>query len=335
MNANRESRFTIVVYTADKWEHVCPIIRLVKPAEMGGIHLVRGNDWDGEELHVFPERLKEADIVVIQRDFPSHVRDYEEVIGLARDQQKIVVYELDDLLPELPDQHPDFYHYLTARTAIIRAIVDANGVVGSTPAICDYLRSFNPHAWVFPNYLNDQLWNLKPVLRRERSSVIIGYMGGHSHSYDLEVIVPVLERLLKRYSKQIYFKYGKQIYLKFWGIAPPPEIREWPYVEWLDVGIVNYEEFASYFSDQDCDIFIAPLRDNLFNRCKSHLKFLEYSALAVPGVYSRVTPYESVVENGVNGFLATSPQEWEQCLIRLIENRELREQIGAEAHATV
>jgi hypothetical protein len=98
------------------------------------------------------------------------------------------------------------------------------------------------------------------------------------------MILPVLENLLERYNKRIR--------LRLWGIAPPPSLRECPNVEWLDLGLVSYAQFAAYFSRQECDIWVAPLQDNLFNRCKSSLKFLEYSALGVPGVFSQLDPYE-------------------------------------------
>ncbi len=120
---------------------------------------------------------------------------------------------------------------------------------------------------------------------------------------DLETIVPVLERLLSRY--------GNGLRLQLWGIGIPQGLSECPNVGSVIPGLVNYAEFAAYFSQQDCDIFIAPLIDNQFNRCKSAIKYLEYSALGVPGVYSRLSPYSSVVKHGENGFLASTLEEWE------------------------
>ena len=40
------------------------------------------------------------------------------------------------------------------------------------------------------------------------------------------------------------------------------------------------------------DICIAPLQDIEFNRGKSNIKCLEYTAIGAPGVYSDVTPYK-------------------------------------------
>lgn len=327
MSERMDLRLTAVAYTADLWEHVCPVIRLIHPAEMSGCRLIRGNEWAEGRWRVYPERLAQADLVILQRDFPGHVTEYEQIVEEARAHGKPIVFELDDNLPELPEQHPDYDHYLVTRTAILRAVVEADAVVASTPTLCDYLHAFNPIARVFPNYLNDRVWRLKPPVRRDTGVITIGYMGGHSHSYDLQMVGAALERTLRRY--------GSRVAVKFWGLAPPVEIRDRANVEWIDVGLVDYGDFATYFLNQECDLFIAPLQDNLFNRCKSHVKFLEYSALGVVGIYSRVTPYEGVVKHGVNGFLASSTEEWEQYLAELIENADLRYQMGRQAQQEV
>ena len=79
----------------------------------------------------------------------------------------------------------------------------------------------------------------------------------------------------------------------------------------------SYKEFATYFQSQDVDIFIAPLEDNLFNRCKSSVKFLEYSCLGVPGIYSNIDPYSIVIKNNFNGLLAYTNDEWKNSLRKL------------------
>ncbi|MEI2421731.1 hypothetical protein V6O07_15755, partial [Arthrospira platensis SPKY2] len=97
---------------------------------------------------------------------------------------------------------------------------------------------------------------------------------------------------------QLIEEFTDQIQLIFWGIRPPESLTSFSNVVWEPVAIGEYAAYASYFGQQECDIFIAPLEDNLFNRCKSGLKFLEYSALGVPGVYSHLEPYQDLVQHG-------------------------------------
>jgi hypothetical protein len=154
----------------------------------------------------------------------------------------------------------------------------------------------------------------------------IGYMGTPSHQPDLELIIPVLLELNRRYPKLLFH---------FWGTPPPQELRSLPQVQFTEWYSKSHKDFVKYFQTQAADIFIAPLEYNLFNRCKSPLKFLEYSALGAPGVYSRLNCYEEFVTDGHDGLLATSLDDWTDCLIRLIENDELRYQLAVNAQNTI
>jgi glycosyltransferase involved in cell wall biosynthesis len=324
-----KNELTVAVFAADLWEHVCPVVRVIGPAQVGGVCVLQGNQWESGMLISTPEIIQEADAVLVQRNFPSQLDAFAQVVETARMHHKPLVYELDDLLTEIPADHPDALFYRKTRPAILSAITIADAVVGSTPAICHYLDSWNDRVYCFPNYLNDQLWSLTPPLpsvdKKER--LVLGYMGGHSHIPDLETISPVLQRLMR--------KYWGYLTLRFWGAPPPESLCSWQNVEHHNPGIVSYAEFAQYFSGQEIDFFVAPIKDNLFNRSKSHLKFLEYSSMGAPGVYSRLPTYEGIVADGENGFLAGSEEEWEAHLTELIENSDSRVRLGKAAYQTV
>ncbi|MFW6311524.1 MAG: hypothetical protein ACOC1K_04740 [Nanoarchaeota archaeon] len=42
------------------------------------------------------------------------------------------------------------------------------------------------------------------------------------------------------------------------------------------------------------DIGLAPLLDHDFNNSKSNIKALEYTAAGIPGIYSKMKPYENM-----------------------------------------
>jgi glycosyltransferase involved in cell wall biosynthesis len=326
-----QKKITVVHFAADWWEHVCPTLRVLAPARQSGLDVIRGNEWDDGKIRIFPDRVAQGDIVVIQRDFPRHAEGYEQIIAQARTLGKPVVYELDDLLTELPDSHPDAEFYKIARAATLQAAAEADVVTTTTTPLAGYLKSFNPNVQLLPNFLVDSLWRFaKPTLpasEDQKRPVTIGYLGSHGHKFDLEMIVPALTHLARRYGDRIIFK--------FWGIAPPQPLAEIAKVELFQPGLVDYAQFANYFSQQECDIFVAPLQNSLFNRCKSSLKFLEYSALAMPSVCSRIDPYAVIVEHTKNGFLASTGEDWEEYLSCLVESPSLRREIGLAAQRTV
>ncbi len=306
-------------------------MRLTGPLGAGGIRFVAGNDFD----RVYPERVSLADIVVIQRDFPRRSDAYRSVVEQARAERKRIIFDLDDLLFELPDDHPDRLsrYYDNALLPMALAMVEADVVTVSTPALAVYCRAFNPNTHTLPNYLNDRLWPLRPAApvsdTPPGAAVVVGYMGGNSHLPDLQLIQPVIRKVARKYG---YVRF------RFWGGMPPDEIAEdvgRERVDWVPLDLPNYAQFAGLFSAARCDIFIAPLQDNPFNQCKSAIKFLEYSSLGIPGVYSRALPYEDIVAHGENGMLVRFPEEWEGALSSLIESPELRRRLGANAQATV
>ena len=98
-------------------------------------------------------------------------------------------------------------------------------------------------------------------------------------------------------------------------IRVPDEKRDYPlYAEWVQ-------------SMPRFDFAVAPLDlSNKLNHAKSYLKYLEYSAMGLPSIFTRIEPYEQVVDNGVNGILVSdnSTKEWEDAIFSLSVDNERR-----------
>ena len=86
---------------------------------------------------------------------------------------------------------------------------------------------------------------------------------------------------------------------------------------------------------QSLDIGVMPLRDDPWSWGKCGLKIIQYQGVGVPVVCTPVGINRDLVEDGVNGYYATTPSEWEQKLSLLIENPKLREQMGREGRKRV
>ncbi len=195
----------LVVYDADQWGSACPVLRVAGPAQVAGLDVVRGNTWSEGVLRGYStEAVSSAQVVVVQRDFPRYEQAYAAVMAEARANRKPLLYELDDLLLEVPPDHPSYGYYSEARAAILAAVAEADVVTTSTPALADYLMAVNPRVRVLPNYLNDRLWRLRPPRPPAGDGpVVIGYVGGHTHAADLAQIGPVLSRLVQKYGDHV------------------------------------------------------------------------------------------------------------------------------------
>jgi len=84
------------------------------------------------------------------------------------------------------------------------------------------------------------------------------------------------------------------------------------------------------------DIAIAPLIEDDFNRCKSAIKWMEYSISESPGIYSNVTAYKDVVKDQKTGLLVDNDtQSWLKALEEMISNDDLRNSIQKNAYDEV
>lgn len=206
---------------------------------------------------------------------------------------------------------PQFLPYFAA------TIPHAWGVVVSTPEL---VKKFNAlgakRVFHVPNGLDFN--GFKDVAPNTNGKVRIGWAGSGHHVDDMEQVINVLKRL-----KQTY---GDKIELVFMGWCPP-QLK----------GIVEYHESVAVEKYEyelqmlNLDISIAPLLNSKFNRSKSNLKFLEYSACCLPTIASDVECYSEIVD-GKTGLLVHTQKDWYGALTFLIDNPDKRVDIGIAAN---
>jgi len=92
-------------------------------------------------------------------------------------------------------------------------------------------------------------------------------------------------------------------------------------------------------SEVDCfsgiGIGLMPLDDSEWTRAKCAFKVLQYMALAIPAVASPVGMNRELIENGRNGLLAMTEEDWVNGLDELISGPERRRDIGRAGRQTV
>ncbi len=308
----------IVVYTLDPWDHALTHLRFRAPAEQLGWHLLQGREGNSVDL----DSIREADIVLVQRMMPHWYEVYRQIVEAARFYQKPLIYEIDDLLIAIPPSHPYVEWYRPGLEYILLAIIEADRVVVSSNLLADIFCEFNPDIKVWPAYLPDLMWRPKEQLYSPANVVRIGYMGGSTHTPDLDIIAPVLQKILN--------EWGDQVELNLWGCKPSEVLNGNVVIHYLEEKI-NYGDFADYFSQVQADIWLAPLQDSIFNRCKSSIKYWEYAAVGGVGVFSDLEPYQRVVSDQEDGFLANNNEDWYNILANLIRNPSLRQSVTLKA----
>ena len=84
-----------------------------------------------------------------------------------------------------------------------------------------------------------------------------------------------------------------------------------------------------------CDIGVYPLTDDEWSRGKCGFKAIQFMACGVPVVASAVGVNREIIQDGVNGFLASSEAEWVDKIRRLLNDATLRRRMAEAGRRTV
>lgn len=107
-------------------------------------------------------------------------------------------------------------------------------------------------------------------------------------------------------------------------------------------GATSWGEHKHFLVSECFDFAVIPLGGeedgeiSKFNSCKSIIKFIEYSAAGIPGIYSNVSPYKERLITNQNCILAdNTEQSWAHALEAFLENRQLKHDISISAYNEV
>ncbi|MDQ7912458.1 glycosyltransferase [Pseudomonas sp. 102515] len=220
------------------------------------------------------ERLG-VDAVVFQRQITDAQR--ESLGRLRKLSQSFCVFELDDYLPNLPlksTHRGDIPKDILK--ALRQSIATCDRLVVSTLALGTALAGMNDDICVVPNYLPIRWWGDRQGRRRQGRKPRVGWGGGSSHTGDLELVADVVQA------------FANDVEWVFFGMCPD---RLRPYVHEYHPGVF-IDDYPAKLASLNLDLAIAPLEDNLFNRCKTNLRLLEYGACGFPVICSDIEPYQ-------------------------------------------
>jgi glycosyltransferase involved in cell wall biosynthesis len=200
----------------------------------------------------------------------------------------------------------------------------ADAVSVTTEELKKFYSQFNDNVFVLPNSIDFSIW--QPVKMVNDGLVRITWHGGCSHYQDLVEIGPTLTSITKRHKKVKLEICGHE----FKGIFKDVNRKQYQFHRWVATPAHPYKQMLL-----NADIAVIPLKDDLFNVCKSPIKWIEYSALNIPSVMKNIPPYSEVVEHGVTGFLYNTPEECEYYIEKLIADPVLRGRVGKAARMYV
>lgn len=236
-----------------------------------------------------------------------------------------IVIDLDDHPFETDPDHPKYAYFEEHKETFRLFLENADAVTVSTESLLRTVKPYNKNVFLCPNAIDTSIWNVKPTRKypKKKGIIRIGWFGSGSHMADIPVIKDAMKEILNKYPHVEFHVAG--IIDQDFSTADRA---------FHHVGTKGYKDYPQFIADMRLDIAIAPIKDTVFNRDKSNIKFLEHAMLEIPMVLSNVEPYAKTVTNYKDGYLATGKAQWVKYLSWLIENKELRKKIGKEAKKT-
>ena len=272
-----------------------------------------------EDIHKFD--LTKFDIIIVQRDSLEN-KNAKCLVKICKTNNIKLIYEIDDDLISIDKNHPNYIEFAEKKETIKYLVSNSDIVTVSSKNLKDKLHKYNSNIQLIKNSINDML-NLENEAITNPNMIKIGYMGTLTHENDVMLVEKAMQNIIKTYEKK-----GKKVIFETIGVTNdklnyatavniPFKYSRYPhFIRWLKRII-------------DWDIAIAPLENNNINKSKSEIKYLEYTSLKIPGIYSNCGAYSEAIINNKNGILIKNNtiEEWQSALITLIENENLRKNI--------
>lgn len=246
------------------------------------------------------------------------------------------IYDVDDLIFDAPlyekylkqsnmKLNHELKELLNGAQLYRQAIIHADIFLASTEAlkkVYDKMQ-LQKNSYVLPNGLAKEILDIRKnqKIRPFTNKIRIFYgAGSKTHDADFEVITRPVAKILHDYKNVELYIIG-QLELN-------------PIFDTYKKQIHRISRLSSknYFNEiSQYDIALMPLTHTFFNECKSNIKYIEASILNIPSVASDIYEFRHAIEDGENGFLASTEEEWYAKIRQLILDSDLRKKIAQKA----
>jgi glycosyltransferase involved in cell wall biosynthesis len=212
----------------------------------------------------------------------------------------------------------NYRHRSFLKNKIPKIMSWAKGITAGSHYIIEYARDYNSNVMFLPTVINTNNYFVRKNKRNEET-VKIGWIGTPSTSGYLKDFIGVFKEIQKRFKVEfIFIGAGDNFFL--------PEIK---------MKNIAWRKETEIDSINSFDIGIMPLPETNFAQGKCGLKIIQYMGCGLPVIASAVGENNYIIEHEKTGFLAESEDDWIKFLSLLIQNRELRRNMGQHGRIKV
>lgn len=268
-----------------------------------------------------------ADLIVFERfDLPHHIATF---CGMGEVFNIPVVLETDDNIEAVRPHNPGYRGYHPKSEALMFGRMVPNKVNAITVTTDDLYKWHTERTknkvYVLPNSINFDRFGDQVVKKPHPGKVNIGWVVSGAHFENYQIIAEAVEEIMEKHKNVILWTmdmYGSTI----WDKVSPGVKKRIKRVKWGKT-----KNWPKTLASCSLDISLCPLMDNLFNRAKSNLRYLENATNRTTCIVSPVEAYKCVVD-GKTGLVANEPNEWFDAMDKLITDQEFCKKLGNAAY---
>jgi len=258
--------------------------------------------------------------------------------AMVRKYNKIIVLDVDDALWNVLPDNLSAYEAWKPGSDNIRNFNSICNEVDYITVTNRYLKNVvlnnttksADRVIIFPNYVDLDLYSHRSEFKDD-GKIQLTHFGSGTHFISLEEkeFVSGIDRVMKEYPNVTFKTVGahKSKFKMKWGKRYNHAFGSIDIYDWVK----NF--FPKYMDETD--IMVVPLTDNIYNRAKSSIKFIESASAKKPGVWQNIRQYQEVIKDGENGFLAKTAKEWHESIKALIDDAYFRRKAGEAAFKTM
>lgn len=234
-----------------------------------------------------------------------------------------VLYEVDDFLHgvnRIKGHSQKNKFHKKAIKEYVECMKQCDGMICSTQFLSDQYKKYNPNQFVCLNGIDTARY--RRIEFPERDKIVIGWAGGTGHNNAIGPWLEAVSEIMLHHENVLFVSIG----VRYGEIMNERHPGRGLAVPWTTLENLPYT--LTHF-----DCYIAPFHDSKYFRSKSDLRWLESSAMGIPGVLSPEVYLE--VEDEQTGLLADTQEMATKQLERLVTDEELRHKIGKQAQEYV
>ncbi len=263
-----------------------------------------------QKIEIF-KKIRKYDAIFLQKKLISPIESF-----ILRILSPYLIFDFDDAIYLRHDENKNPY----SKTRYFKfkfLVKNSDLIIAGNRILKEFAERFNKNVVIIPSAVEIRNIPLKDH-NHENERIVIGWVGGGINLIHLNLISDVLKELSRSYDIELRILSNRE--LKINGVN----------VKFIPWSLENQEKEISLF-----DIGVMPLPDTEHARGKCGYKALQYMAQEVPPVVSDVGVMREIVEDGVEGFVVNRIDDFYSSLKRLIENKELRIEMGKNARKKV